>query len=152
MKTQDYHCSITVPGTTVKAFNSINRVPAWWGADLEGNTEKVNDTFTIHFSDTWVAFRITESEPGKKVVWLVTDSYLPWLEDKTEWNNTRVVWEISQEGTNAKIGMTHVGLVPAVECYENCEKGWNFYVKDSLFKLITEGKGNPDKRRQAENA
>ena len=39
--------------------------------------------------------------------------------------------------------MTHVGLVPGIECYEDCEKGWDFYIKESLFKFLTEGKGLP---------
>ena len=39
--------------------------------------------------------------------------------------------------------MTHVGLTPDKECYEDCNKGWSFYVGESLRKLITEGKGLP---------
>jgi hypothetical protein len=39
--------------------------------------------------------------------------------------------------------MTHIGLVPGVECYEDCKKGWNFYVGESLFRWMTEGKGLP---------
>ena len=38
--------------------------------------------------------------------------------------------------------------VPGVECYENCETGWDHYIKESLFKLLTEKKGLPEKRKK----
>ena len=50
---------------------------------------------------------------------------------------------------STQISFTHVGLVPEVECYDMCVKGWDQYVKGSLFKLITEGTGQPQKKRQA---
>jgi hypothetical protein len=40
--------------------------------------------------------------------------------------------------------MTHVGLSPALECYDNCSGGWGFYFNRSLRKLITTGVGEPD--------
>jgi hypothetical protein len=40
--------------------------------------------------------------------------------------------------------MIHIGLVPEIECYTSCVKGWDQYVKGSLFKLLTEGKGLPN--------
>jgi len=30
-----------------------------------------------------------------------------------------------------------------MECYDDCSNGWNFHVGESLFKLITEGVGEP---------
>src|ERR1700744_3760320 len=119
MENQNYHCSITAKSTAAEAFLKICQVSAWWGTDIEGSFEKVGDTFTIHFGKTRVDFKITEAIPGKKIVWSVTDSYLPWLKEKTEWTDTEVVWEISEERNEVKIDMTHVGLVPQVECYEN---------------------------------
>jgi hypothetical protein len=43
-----------------------------------------------------------------------------------------------------EVSFTHVGLVPEIECYNDCRKGWDFYIKESLRKLITEGKGVPE--------
>jgi hypothetical protein len=34
-------------------------------------------------------------------------------------------------------------LVPEVECYNACTGGWDHYLKGSLLKLLTEGKGMP---------
>ncbi len=56
-------------------------------------------------------------------------------------------FEITTKGNSTQIDFTHIGLVPEVECYNDCVKGWNQYVKDSLLKLITEGKGQPAKKK-----
>jgi hypothetical protein len=46
--------------------------------------------------------------------------------------------------------MTHAGLVPGIECYENCQKGWDFYLRESLQKLLRENEGVPHGRRMQE--
>jgi len=45
--------------------------------------------------------------------------------------------------------MTHIGLVPGIECYERCNEGWNHFIKESLFSLITEEKGLPEGKKAA---
>jgi hypothetical protein len=34
-------------------------------------------------------------------------------------------------------------LRPDVECYKDCSNAWGGYIKGSLYKLITVGKGEP---------
>jgi len=60
-----------------------------------------------------------------------------------DWNGTKISWEISTDEGLTKINFTHIGLVPEKECYNDCKGGWSFYVKESLFKLLTEHKGLP---------
>jgi len=144
MKTQDYHCSITANVTAEVAIKAINNPKKWWMDDFTGHSEKLKDEFTIRTGETTVTFKITELVPGKKVVWLIADSYLPWLKNKHEWTGTKLVWDITTNGNSTTVDMTHVGLVPGIECYDNCEKGWNFYAKESLLKYITKGIGMPD--------
>ena len=149
MKKQDYTATILVKATANKAFKSINHVAAWWTENIEGSSEKLNDVFTIHFGEAFVTMKIVESVPDKKVVWTVTDCYLYWLADKEEWKNTQIVFEILAEGDLTKIQFTHIGLEPQVECYDSCVKGWDQYFKDSLTKLINEGKGLPQGKQTA---
>ena len=144
MNQQNYQCSIAADFTPREAFEGISRVNEWWAKNTEGSAEKLNDVFTVLFSNgTFVTFKVTESVPGEKIAWLVTDCYLPWLKDKTEWNGTTVMFEIFPLGDETQVTMTHIGLVPAIECYEGCEAGWNKYFKGSLFKLLTEHAGVP---------
>jgi hypothetical protein len=149
MKKQDYTASILVKAPANKAFKSINDVAAWWTENIEGSSEKLNDVFTIHFGEAFVTMKIVESVSDKKVVWIVTDCYLHWLADKKEWKDTRIVFEISAEGDSTRIQFTHVGLVPQAECYDNCVKGWDQYIKDSLVKLINVGDGLPQRKQMA---
>ena len=147
MENHDYHAAITVSQTANEAFTAINSVSKWWTEKLEGSSEKLNDIFTVDFGDkNFVTHKLIEVIPGKKLVWLVTDCYLSWFNNKTEWKNTKMRFDISSSGNQTKIDFTHIGLVPEIECFDICKKGWDQYVKDSLFKLITEGKGQPQKK------
>jgi len=143
MKKQDYTISITVDTTAQEAFNSINSVSKWWTENLEGSSQKPDDEFTVRFGETFITVKIVELIPNKKILWHVIDCYKHWLKDKKEWKDTTMSWEISAEKNATQISFTHIGLVPGIECYNGCEKAWNFYVKESLFKLLTEGKGIP---------
>jgi Activator of Hsp90 ATPase homolog 1-like protein len=116
---------------------------------VEGNTSAIGNPFTVRFGDTWVNFEITEMIPNQKIVWQVMDSYLPWLADKKEWNDTRLVFELSETAGGTQLSTTHIGLTPQMECFDNCRQGWDFYAGDSLRLLITEGMGKPGGRKNA---
>ena len=49
-----------------------------------------------------------------------------------------------EKGDKTEFRFTHVGLVPAIECYGDCSGAWGFYINDSLRSLITTGKGQPN--------
>jgi len=87
--------------------------------------------------------------PGKRVVWHVTDAELSFVKDKTEWNGTDIVFDIAKKDGKTEVRFTHVGLVPAFECYGGCSGAWGFYINDSLRNLITTGKGAPNQKETA---
>jgi hypothetical protein len=144
MENKNYHTTIMVNASAEEAMKKISQINLWWRKDFLDKAEKLNDTFTVPFGEpSFVDFVISEFVPDKKVVWKVTDCYLPWFQDKKEWNNTEVVFQLSEENGKTKIDFTHVGLVPEVECYTVCEKGWNGHI-NTLAKFINEGKGLPE--------
>jgi len=144
MKNQDYNASIRVDASAEAAFNSINKVADWWSADLEGDPEKLNDIFTVHFGEVYITIQVLELVPFQKIHWQVVDCNKPWLKNKKEWNGTEMIWEITTAKKTTEVRFTHFGLVPEAECYAGCEKAWEFYIKESLFKLLTAGKGIPE--------
>jgi hypothetical protein len=144
MKTKDFHLAIEVNASAEEALEKINQVDKWWAKKVKGKSEKLNDKFTVDFGKTFVDFQISELVPGKKVVWKVTDCNLDWIKAKKEWNGTEVVFEISGKGNTSKINFTHIGLVPGVECYNDCEVGWTGHITKSLVNLINTGKGQPE--------
>jgi len=85
--------------------------------------------------------KLTDVIPGKRIVWFVTDSELSWIEnDKQEWTNTKMIFEITSHGHKTVLDFTHEGLVPEKECYAMCRQGWDMVIKDRLFHFITDGK------------
>jgi hypothetical protein len=146
MKDQDYHTNITVDATAQQAFESINSVSQWWTENLEGSSQKLNEEFTVRFGETFVTVKIVELIPGRKIVWHVTDCNKPWLKDKKEWKDTKISFEISEKDSKTQINFTHLGLVPGIECFELCSNAWSQYIQQSLWKLVTTGKGQPGKK------
>jgi hypothetical protein len=140
---KNFHTSITVDASPEEALRKINEVKNWWAKKVTGKSGKLNDKFTVDFGETFVDFQISELVPNKKVVWLVKDCNLHWIDKKHEWNGTEVVFEMSPINNKTKIDFTHIGLVPSFECYEDCVAGWTEHITDSLVKFINEGKGKP---------
>lgn len=136
--------TFTVDQTPQEAFAAINDVRGWWSGEIEGATAKLGDEFTYRYKDVhYSKQKITESVPGKKVVWLVEDSRLNFIKDKSEWNGTRITFEIGKKGGKTEVHFTHVGLAADHECYTACSEGWGFLISGSLRSLITKGKGQP---------
>ncbi len=149
MENQDYTATITVSQPANEAFAAINSVSEWWTENTDGDSKNRNDVFTVHFgNDSFVTHQLVEVVPDKKVVWLVTDCYLPWLTNKQEWTNTKMSFDLSTENNSTVIRFTHIGLVPQAACYDMCVKGWDQYIKGSLLQLITQGSGQPQKKAQ----
>ncbi|MGC4102371.1 SRPBCC family protein [Ferruginibacter sp.] len=144
MQNNQFNCSIYADITPAEAFAMISRVSDWWIKTVHGKTSHLHDEFTVAAGTTWKSFKITEFIPDKKIVWLVTDCNLPWNTDIKEWKGTEIVWEISNQHGATRISFSHIGL-PELDCGNQCMNAWTGYIQQSLYKLITEGKGLPNK-------
>jgi hypothetical protein len=59
--------------------------------------------------------------------------------DQHEWTNTKLIWELTDNGNGTTLRFTHEGLVPEKECYERVTQGWDTVIKEWLFAFINEG-------------
>lgn len=143
MQTQDFKVTISVNAIPKEAIEAINNVAGWWATNVKGCSTNLNDVFTVRFGKTFSVIKVIEITPDEKTVWLITDCYLPLFENPKDWLNTKIVWELSSENHQTTVSMTHIGLIPGIGCYNDCKKGWTFYITESLKKLITDGKGLP---------
>jgi uncharacterized protein YndB with AHSA1/START domain len=146
MSKKDFTISLLVDQTPEEVFTAITNVRAWWSGyyseELVGNTEKLHDEFSfragpdVHYSKQ----KLVEVVPNKKIVWLVTESNLSFLEQIDEWTGTKVIFEIAKKGEKTQLTFTHQGLTSEVECYDACAPAWTQYVRNKLLPLIETNK------------
>ncbi len=149
MTTSDFTTTLLVSQSPEEVYNSILNVREWWSGlyseEIKGSTDRLNGEFTFragggaHYSKQ----KLVELIPGKKVVWLVTDSKLTFIEHTNEWEGTKLCFEISKEGEKTQVRFTHLGLLPEIECYHSCSSAWKLYIQEKLLSLITNRKALP---------
>ena len=145
MKKQDFTMSFTVDQSPEEVFKAVNNVHGWSSGEIDGDTGRLGAEFTYRYKNMHKSTQqVTEFVPGKKVVWHVTNAELTFVKDKTEWIGTDIVFEIARKGGKTELRFTHVGLVPAFECYGGCSGAWGGLVGGNLRNLITSGKNQPD--------
>ena len=146
MTSQNFSNAFLVDQSPEEAFAAIINVRGWWSGQIEGATDQLDAEFTYRFQDVhYSKQKITEFVQNKKIVWRVLDAYLNFTEDPNEWTGTEVTFEVSPKGGQTEVRFTHLGLVPAFECYDKCSSAWSFY-NNSLRRLITTGRGEPNTR------
>lgn len=133
----DFTTSFTVDRDAQEVFAVITDVRRWWHGEIEGVTDAVGEEFTYRQQDLhWSRQAVVELVPGERVVWRVTDARLSFTGDPAEWVGTEVVFALSEADGGTQVRFTHVGLVPALECFEACSGGWRHYVDGSLRSVL----------------
>jgi hypothetical protein len=146
MTTPDFTVTLLADKTPEEVFNAVINVRKWWhgyySEEIEGNTENLHDEFIfragngIHYSKQ----KLIEVIPNKKIVWLITDSELSFLENTREWTGTKIMFDISKKERKTQLVFTHEGLVPESECYDSCSPAWTQYLQNKLLPLINRKK------------
>jgi transposase InsO family protein len=144
MKNQSFSIDIEFDADPNTVFHCIKDILIWWTTDFEGSTANLNDEFVIHHPGAhYSKQRLVENIPGKKIVWLVTEGTLDWLEkDKSEWTNTKMVFELTPQGNKTLLHFTHEGLTPEKDCYSRCCEGWSTVIMRRLYNYVTGAPGN----------
>src|SRR4051812_22152296 len=118
MKKSDFTFTLLTDKSPHAVYKAINNVREWWSGyyseQIEGSTEKTDDEFTFtaaggaHISKQ----KLVEVVPDKRIVWLIADSELNFIEKRDEWTGTKVIFDISKKGDQTQLVFTHEGLTP----------------------------------------
>jgi hypothetical protein len=146
MTTTDFTLTLTTDRTPQEVFRAITDVRAWWSGyyaeTIVGSTDKAGDEFTFRAGDGahYTKQKLIEVIPSKRVVWLVTESELSFVDKKHEWTGTKVIFDILEREGKTELVFTHEGLNPEFECYEACAPAWTQYLTNKLLPLISRSK------------
>ena len=145
MNNNSFNKAITVNQSPEKVFNDILNLRGWWTEQFEGSTTELNAESIMRYKDIhYCKIKLVEKEPNSRIAWLVLDNHFSFVEDKTEWIGTKLVFNITEKDGKTEVHFTHEGLVPDYECYELCNEAWTNYITNSLVKYLTTGKGEPN--------
>jgi uncharacterized protein YndB with AHSA1/START domain len=142
-----YQQSLTVaatPAAVYAALTTTEGLRAWWTDDCEGTTETAG-ILHFRFGATYKDMRIERLEPGREVRWQCTLARIAAdaVTRKDEWVGTEPVFRISDAGQQrTRLDFEHVGLLPSLECYGLCDKGWQHFM-GSLQQYLETGEGRP---------
>lgn len=140
----DFTTSFVVDESLQKVFDAINNVRGWWGEDVEGSTGKVGDEFAYRVKDIhYSRLQVAELIPNVRVVWVVLDNHMNFVDDQTEWVGTKISFDIARKGDQTEVRFAHLGLDAQFECFDVCANAWGSLMHSSLPDLISTGRGHP---------
>ena len=139
---KDFTTTFLVDRSPGDVFRAVTNVRGWWQGlydeEIIGGTQDLDDEFTFragggaHYSKQ----RLIELVPDRKVVWLVTEGAVSFVEKKNEWQGTNIIFEISGKGDKTEVRFTHEGLNTGVECYNSCSSAWQMCLGQKFLPLI----------------
>lgn len=114
---------------------------------MSRDTSQIDAEFTFRVDDIhYSRIKVVELVPKEKVVWLIVENFMNYGQDQTEWVGTKIKFEIATKGDQTQVRFSHLGWMPAYECFESCSNAWAFFLKDSLRDLIATGESRPHRK------
>lgn len=135
------------PAAVYAALTTPEGLRGWWTPECAVAAE-VGGTNHFRFGGTHKAMRIERLEPGREVRWRCTAAHIDVdrLARKDEWVGTQLVFHLAPDGQGqTRLDFAHLGLVPALECYDLCSNGWRHFL-GSLQQFVETGHGTPYER------
>ncbi|GAB3254797.1 SRPBCC family protein [Chitinimonas naiadis] len=132
------------PAAVYAALTTPEGLRGWWTEDCDVATQ-AGGMLKFRFGPNQKAMRIEKLEPGRLVHWRCTEAHLARDEfsHKDEWVGTELSFQLAPAGEGrTRLDFAHLGLVPTLECYELCHRGWQHFM-GSLQQYLQKGRGTP---------
>lgn len=140
-----YAMQVDVPRSQIiEALTDSAVISRWWTAVTRSERHGEEVRLFMGGDGPAVVVAIEHAEGTGSVTWTVTDC--PVMAD---WVGTQPSFSLQPraDGT-CTIEFRHVGLSPALECFDQCRAGWNHFMP-SLHQFLETGVGRPNEPRDA---
>jgi uncharacterized protein YndB with AHSA1/START domain len=129
----------------IEAVTDDAVISRWWTAVTR--SERHDDEVRLFGGSDgapFVFFTVEHAPGTSEVTWTVTDCAV-----MADWVGTKPSFSVHQsdDGT-CTIEFRHIGLSPALECFDQCRAGWNHFMP-SLHQFLETGVGRPNEPRDA---
>jgi hypothetical protein len=138
-----YEMQVHVPlPQIIEALTDGTEIGRWWSAVT--SSECHGDEVRLFIGDgaPFVFFTLEHTAGTGEVTWTVTDCAV-----MADWVGTKPSFSVhsNADGTST-VAFRHVGLSPALECFDQCHAGWNYFMP-SLHQFLETGVGRPNEPR-----
>jgi uncharacterized protein YndB with AHSA1/START domain/ketosteroid isomerase-like protein len=121
------------------ALTSLEGLTGWWASSARGSGS-AGGRFELGFAglDERMSMHVDVADPTTLVAWTCLEhTGLP------DWEGTKIVFSLTdRQADQTTLSFSHIGLVPDLECYEQCHAGWEHFLA-SLRSYVERGRGNP---------
>ena len=148
MSQQNYAREIFVKATPEQVFDALTTGYGHWWTKPGNVFSAVGDAVVFRFPPDhghWT-FEATEISAARIKLKCIDAHHIGpdfSKELEKEWLGTYLIWEFAPRGNQTRINFTHIGLTPALHCYDICEEGWDHFFVGSLKAYLETGTGTP---------
>ena len=128
---------VGIKSTVDKVYEALatrDGLAGWWTTDTSG-TGAVGSVLEFRFGPGGIDMKVIELVPAERVLWEV-------VAGPDEWADTRVSFDLRQEGAWAIVMFKHEGWKAPVDFMHHCSTKWAVFLL-SLKSLVETGKGSP---------
>lgn len=127
-------------------LTQTEKIKGWWTTHCEVSHETGGQS-KFHFDKSFFVMKNERLITNQEVAWECVDHHFESLEPITktdEWIGTHIIFKLKENDKKwTDISFEHQGLTPALECYSDCESGWDHFLKTSLKRFVEVRKGQP---------
>ena len=139
----DYSATIETVADVANAATAIRYdMRKWWSLRVEQTDAQA----TIRFYNSHVTFAFDAGATYNRFSWTCIDAnmIIEDVADPSEWQGTKLLWEIEPTATGSNVTLTHQGLNANLECHGVCVAGWGRYFENSLKNHLNGATANPE--------
>ena len=136
-----YSMQVHAPVSEIVAAVTDGAAICRWWTSAEQFERIGQEVRLLRDGAAWVSFKIDHSVGSTEVSWTITACGVE------DWIGTRPSFSVrSNDDGTVSVDFCHVGLRPALECFDMCQAGWNHFMP-SLHQFLETGVGRPNEPR-----